>query len=95
MTIEDVHRTKPDNAIEELQAENERLRGALGAACNALRSYQYGNQSPDLAKSVAQAIDLLLENEEDELGCGTSPLEKVYQRLSPSERKRLIEGEWK
>ncbi len=33
------------------------LLSACGSAALALRSYQYGNQSPDLAEEVAKAVD--------------------------------------
>lgn len=33
----------------------------LPAASNALRSYQYGNSAPDLAKEVADEIDKILK----------------------------------
>ena len=36
------------------------LAGALLAASRALRSYQYGNAAPDLAKEIADAADGLL-----------------------------------
>jgi hypothetical protein len=37
------------------------LRKASTAALHALRSYQYGNGSPDLAKSVADHLQAALE----------------------------------
>jgi hypothetical protein len=51
----------PDREIVEavvgiLKAENARLRTACTAAMNALRSYQYGNGSPDLAEEIAEHL---------------------------------------
>lgn len=36
------------------------LRAALSAASSALKSYQYGNASPDLAEGIAEQIDALV-----------------------------------
>ena len=43
-----------------LAREIHRLRRALKTAGHALRSYQYGNGSPDLAKDVADELDAIL-----------------------------------
>ncbi len=47
--------------IDERLAENARLRKMLTSAINALRSYQYGNSSPDLAEEIADACEVALE----------------------------------
>lgn len=43
-----------------LEAAASAMRGALLAASQALRSYQHGNASPDLAKAIADACDAAL-----------------------------------
>lgn len=50
--------------IQRLRAENERLRAALQTAHDALRSYQYGNGSPDLAVEVADSVAKILKGGE-------------------------------
>ena len=42
------------------------LRKLLGAAGHALRSYQYGNASPDLAEEIANQIERALKDKRDE-----------------------------
>ena len=49
--------TKAEHIIEAVDEYNEELLRLLGAANSALKSYQYGNQSPDLAESISNAID--------------------------------------
>lgn len=45
-----------------LEAGNKRLQDLLHSAVHALRSYQYGNGSPDLAEEVANSVEKALEN---------------------------------
>jgi len=45
---------------ERLYAENAALRRTLTAAAHALRSYEMGNGSPDLARTIAAEADLVL-----------------------------------
>jgi hypothetical protein len=42
--------------------ERDKLRKALKGASHALRSYQYGNGSTELAQSIADACDAALED---------------------------------
>jgi hypothetical protein len=49
---------------EHWKAEVERLRAALASAHDALRSYQYGNGSPELAKEVADRLQKELKGGE-------------------------------
>jgi uncharacterized coiled-coil protein SlyX len=44
-------------------AYNERLREGLRACIHALRSYQYGNGSPELAEEIAAASEKLLQDQ--------------------------------
>lgn len=44
-----------------LLQENARLVGLLEASLHTLRSYQYGNQSPDLAEDIAENLAKELE----------------------------------
>lgn len=46
--------------IARLERERAELVGALRASTHALRSYQYGNGSPDLAEAQADHNDALL-----------------------------------
>lgn len=49
--------TKLIHKIEELVVERDELQKLLRAASHCLRSYQYGNVSPDAAKAVADKIE--------------------------------------
>ena len=49
--------TKAEHIIEAVDEYNEELLRLLDAANSALKSYQYGNQSPELAESISNAID--------------------------------------
>lgn len=51
-----------------LVAERERLVEVLRAAMHALRSYQYGNSSLDLAEEIADSIERILTTSEQEGG---------------------------
>ncbi len=53
-------------AIQTLRLEDSlaQAKKLLTAAAHALRSYQYGNHSPDLAAEIAGAIDAFLEGHE-------------------------------
>lgn len=44
----------------QLQAENEKLKKLCEAAKNALRSYEHGNGSDELAKEIADALEQAL-----------------------------------
>lgn len=46
-----------------LQKERDELRATLSAAYSALRSYQYGNSSPELAEKIADATEAALKGE--------------------------------
>jgi len=54
------HPVKNDDPYAADRAANEELEQALSAAFHALRSYQYGNASPDLAEEIADDIEALL-----------------------------------
>lgn len=43
--------------MDELRVERQALLDACKAASHALKSYQYGNASPDLAKEMAEYCD--------------------------------------
>lgn len=45
------------------ETEAKKLREIIKAASHALRSYQYGNSSSDLAKEIADQCDHILGNE--------------------------------
>lgn len=51
------------NEVERLRNDRAWLRRHLGMASHALRSYQYDNGSPELAKETADVIDDLLNQE--------------------------------
>ena len=53
-----------DDANASLIAAAPTLLAACRSAVSALRSYQYGNGSPDLAESIADSIDLAIANAE-------------------------------
>lgn len=62
-------RAKHDHKYDECEAlkrENERLRTLLLGAGHALRSYQYGNKTTDLAEAMADEIDASLQKVSDE-----------------------------
>jgi len=53
--------SKPNTAyqyvIDIVEEDRQKLIRLLQAASSALKSYQYGNQSPELAESISKAID--------------------------------------
>jgi hypothetical protein len=46
--------------VEDVKRERTQMLKLLSAALSALRSYQYGNAAPDLAKEVADTIEKAL-----------------------------------
>ncbi len=46
-----------DEIVANLRSQLEIIQKLLGAAKNALLSYQYGNSSPDLAKEIVAEIE--------------------------------------
>lgn len=60
MTMGEKHRrawVEECQRADRLEADNAALRKIAAAASHALRSYQYGNASTELAESTADAID--------------------------------------
>ena len=53
---------EPEAPQQEASRETDRIRIALVGAYNALRSYQYGNESPDLAKTIADHTLTIIES---------------------------------
>ena len=49
--------TKAEHIIEAVDEYNEELLRLLDVANSALKSYQYGNQSPELAESISNSIE--------------------------------------
>jgi hypothetical protein len=49
-------------ALRNLEDLRDRSSTVLGAAFHALKSYQYGNDAPDLAQGMAESITQLLED---------------------------------
>lgn len=62
-------------------APSEALIKVVHAAAHALRSYQYGNASPDLAEEIADACDAALLAELARAGTATSVLQPWVTRL--------------
>ena len=50
-----------NDSLMRVKAERDTLLQAAEAAFHALRSYQYGNASPDLAEEIADRLDLVLK----------------------------------
>jgi len=49
--------TLHQHVIDIVEEDRQKLIRLLQAASSALKSYQYGNQSPELAESISKAID--------------------------------------
>lgn len=82
-TFSNVEFLKMDAALREARAEAGRMREILTSAQHALRSYQYGNVSPDLAESVADAIGKVLSP-----SGGGEHLQKACNRSKSISRNR-------
>jgi len=67
--VQDLTEQAREEALEESSPgkadAGEDTRKLLTAASHALRSYQYGNASPDLAESIADRIDAAIQQERD------------------------------
>ena len=56
------------NAYDKLKRDNETLLKTLKACSHALRSYQYGNSSEELAEEMADAADAAIKQAEEGKG---------------------------